>query len=103
MVELRWLNSDISRKLQYRQKIDATIRAGLGILASWNHDSIAETANYQWSDWHDVPEVYENRHTDTIKKPITTKCPRCGLDFNGPMGYVCPVADCPTGLGGAYS
>ena len=28
-------------------------------------------------------------------------CPRCGLKLEGVMGYVCPNADCPTGLGGS--
>lgn len=26
-------------------------------------------------------------------------CSKCGLEFNGPMGYCCPRPDCPTGLG----
>ena len=38
------------QKLQYRQKFDATIRAGM-----WDNDSTTQTANYQWSDWQDVP------------------------------------------------
>lgn len=29
----------------------------------------------------------------------TSKCSKCGLEFNGPMGYCCPRSDCPTGLG----
>ena len=45
------------RKLQYRQKIDVTIRAAAA--GMWDNDSIAKTANYQWSDWIDVPEVVE--------------------------------------------
>lgn len=30
----------------------------------------------------------------------TTKpqCPKCGIIFDGPMGYVCPRADCPSGV-----
>jgi Flp pilus assembly protein CpaB len=43
------------RKLQYRQKIDTTIRAGM-----WDAASMANTANMQWSEWHDVPEYLEN-------------------------------------------
>lgn len=26
-------------------------------------------------------------------------CTKCGLQLNKVMGYVCPNADCPTGLG----
>ena len=40
------------RKLQYRQKVDTTIRAGM-----WDDKEIAQTANYQWSEWRDVPEI----------------------------------------------
>lgn len=40
------------RKLQYRQKIDTTIRAGM-----WDAAGIAQTANYEWSAWQDVPTV----------------------------------------------
>jgi hypothetical protein len=40
------------RKLQYRQKIDVTIRAGMQ-----DQDFINRTANYQWSEWRDVPEI----------------------------------------------
>jgi hypothetical protein len=42
------------KKLQYRQKIDVTVRAGI-----WPADDIVRTANYQWSEWKDVPEVVE--------------------------------------------
>lgn len=68
MIEMRWLTTwdedkeqkriSSKRKLQYRQKIDTTIRAGM-----WSNMKIVETANYQWSEWHDVPEIgeiYEN-------------------------------------------
>lgn len=27
-------------------------------------------------------------------------CSKCGLKLEGVMGYVCPHAECPTGLGG---
>ena len=40
------------RKLQYRQKVDTTVRAGM-----WDTAGIAQTANMQWSEWRDVPEV----------------------------------------------
>ncbi len=66
MIELRWLKRytgkvivdenciDVNKTetvLQYRQKIDTTVRAGL----NWSHDDLSRTANYQWSDWSDVP------------------------------------------------
>lgn len=44
------------RKLQYRQKIDTTIRAGM-----WDEKGIAQTANYQWSEWRDVQVVKEQQ------------------------------------------
>lgn len=40
------------RKLQYRQKVDTTVRAGM-----WDAAGIAQTANMQWSEWRDIPEV----------------------------------------------
>jgi hypothetical protein len=43
------------RKLQYRQKVDMTVRAAAA--GMWDNNSLAQTANYQWSDWRDVPEV----------------------------------------------
>lgn len=43
------------RKLQYRQKIDVTVRAAAA--GMWDAKSVAETANMQWSEWRDVPEV----------------------------------------------
>ena len=45
-----------TKKLQYRQMIDVTVRAGI-----WPADDIVRTANYQWSEWKDVPEVIEER------------------------------------------
>ena len=43
-----------TKKLQYRQKIDVTVRAGM-----WPADELLRTANMQWSEWKDVPEVVE--------------------------------------------
>lgn len=55
MIELRWLVPvEGERKLQYRQQIDVTFRAG-----QWDTASIAQTANWQWSEWRDVPLVSE--------------------------------------------
>ena len=58
MIEMRWyVPADGHRVLQYRQKIDTTIRAGGA--GTWDNESLARTANMQWSDWRDVPEVVE--------------------------------------------
>lgn len=32
----------------------------------------------------------------------TKNCPKCGINIDGPMGYVCPQPQCPTGLGGSW-
>ena len=59
MIEMRWLVrpgwDGPERVLQYRQQIDVTVRAGGA--GTWDAVSIARTANMQWSDWRDVPEV----------------------------------------------
>ena len=100
MIELRWYTTDNKyRTLQYRQKIDTTIRAGGP--GTWNNTSIMETANYQWSDWRDVPEVYEAATYSGY--PTLDKCPKCGLDMTSAMGYVCLQTNCPTGLGSSMS
>lgn len=100
MIEMRWYSTDNQpRTLQYRQKIDTTIRAGGP--GMWNNTTIMETANYQWSDWRDVPEVHEPpKYTQPT---VNNKCPTCGIEFTGSMGYVCPHPVCPTGLGGSRS
>jgi hypothetical protein len=55
VIELRWLVPvEGERKLQYRQQIDVTVRAG-----QWDTASVAQTANWQWSEWRDVPLVAE--------------------------------------------
>ncbi len=55
MIELRWLVPvEGEQKLQYRQQIDVTVRAG-----QWDAASVAQTANWQWSEWRDVPLVAE--------------------------------------------
>ncbi len=94
MIELRWLvNNDNSRRLQYRQKVDTTVYAGLGPFPDgWK--------NMQWSDWSDVPEVY---NTPAMSQSITNKCPKCGLVMEGAISYHCIQTDCPTGLGSSIS
>ncbi len=95
MIELRWLSTNNKqRTLQYRQKIDTTVRAGM-----WSNEDIVKTANYVWSDWHDVPEVHEPPRYSTS----SNKCAKCGLLLEGAMGYVCIQTDCPTGLGSSIS
>ena len=32
----------------------------------------------------------------------TKNCSACGLRIDGPMGYVCPNAQCPCGLGNVF-
>ena len=55
MIEMRWYVPVSGDKvLQYRQKVDVTIRAGM-----WDNKGIAETANMQWSEWRDVPLIAE--------------------------------------------
>ena len=58
MIEMRWyvpVSGD--RVLQYRQRVDVTVRAGGA--GTWDADSLARTANWQWSAWKDVPLVAE--------------------------------------------
>ena len=58
MIELRWLVPvEGEKRLQYRQYVDVTIRAGGA--GTWDSESIVRTANMQWSDWRDVPLVAE--------------------------------------------
>jgi len=54
---MRWLVTDSDKpKLQYRQQVDTTVRAGM-----WPYDLTQKTANMQWSDWRDVPFVAEHQ------------------------------------------
>jgi hypothetical protein len=61
MIEMRWSVragcDGPERVLQYRQQIDVTVRAGGA--GTWDNASLARTANMQWSEWRDVPEVTE--------------------------------------------
>ena len=82
MIEMRWLTREeeetiippvhniqygmpfdkhivTKRKLQYRQQIDTTVRAGGA--GTWDTASLARTANWQWSEWRDVPEVTDGQ------------------------------------------
>lgn len=55
MIEMRWyVPVEGEKVLQYRQKVDVTVRAGM-----WPAEGIAQTANMQWSEWRDVPMVAE--------------------------------------------
>lgn len=52
MIEMRWYVPVVGDKvLQYRQQVDVAVRAGMG----WDANSLAQTANMQWSPWKDVP------------------------------------------------
>ena len=54
MIEIRWLVPvEGAKVLQYRQKIDVTIRAGMWV----NTNNL--TTNLQWSEWQEVPVVAE--------------------------------------------
>ena len=49
MIEMRWLVPvEGEKRLQYRQKIDVTMYAGLGPFPD-------SAKNMQWSEWRDVP------------------------------------------------
>ena len=53
MIEMRWLVPvDGAKILQYRQKIDTTVYAGIGPFSG-------SAKNMQWSQWQDVPLVAE--------------------------------------------
>ena len=54
MVQMRWYKTNSSKTLQYRVKYDTTIYAGMP-----TEREKLETANYQWSEWMDVPEVWD--------------------------------------------
>ena len=58
MIEMRWyVPVDGNKVLQYRQQIDVTIRAGGA--GTWDTNSLAQTANWQWSEWKTVPMEIE--------------------------------------------
>ncbi len=49
MIEMRWLVPVVGEKvLQYRQKVDMTIYAGMGPFPD-------SAKNMQWSEWRTVP------------------------------------------------
>lgn len=95
MIELRWYSNDNTpRKLQYRVYIDhATYALPAGVPPPKGFEDM------RWSMWRDVPEVHE----PSSYRPITSRCPQCGIEFSGGMGYVCTNTACPTGLGGSMS
>ena len=95
MIELRWYSSDNrQRRLQYRQQVDITVRAGM-----WPNEDLVRTANYQWTEWQDVPEVHGSDQYSG-----SNSCPKCGLDTcRGAMGYVCVQSGCPLGFGSSIS
>ena len=58
MIEMRWYVPVVGDKvLQYRQKVDVAVRAGMG----WDANGLAQTANMQWSEWKDIPEVEDGQ------------------------------------------
>ena len=54
MVQMRWYKTNSSKTLQYRLKYDTTIYAGMP-----TEEQKLKTANYQWSEWMNVPEVWD--------------------------------------------
>ena len=59
MIQMRWFSTpNKPRVLQYRQKYDTTVRAGM-----FSPLEELKTAKYEWSDWMDVPDV----HNDSVK------------------------------------
>lgn len=53
MIEMRWfVPVEGERVLQYRQKVDVAVYAGLGPFPD-------SAKNMQWSEWRDVPLVSE--------------------------------------------
>jgi hypothetical protein len=54
MVQMRWYKTNSSKTLQYRVKYNATIYAGMP-----TEEQKLKTANYQWSEWMNVPEVWD--------------------------------------------
>jgi len=54
MVQMRWYKTHSSEKLQYRVKHNATVYAGTPTVKEK-----LMTANYQWSEWMDVPKVWD--------------------------------------------
>jgi len=67
MMEMRCYDTGDHKVLQYRQKIDVTIRAGMG----WSQDQLASTANYQWSVWTVVPTVESPMVNDITAESVS--------------------------------
>lgn len=60
MVQLRWYaTTNIQRKLQYRQKIDKTMRGDNTVVYQTPFPQVPPMENWEWSEWKDVPEVFE--------------------------------------------
>ena len=64
MIQMRWFKwymiddnnlSHERKKLQYRQKIDPTVRSGL-----WKEDATLWAEKMVWSEWMDVTTVWED-------------------------------------------
>ncbi len=51
---LRGSELNNTKKLQYRVKYNVTIYAGMP-----TEEQKLKTANYQWSEWMNVPEVWD--------------------------------------------
>ena len=105
MIEMRWLAQEVQTQfppaqptqikvLQYRIKYDPTVYAGFP-------PAVQTVSHTVWSDWRDVPTV-----TEQTQPPISSfkRCSKCNIELtHGPMSYVCPHMNCPTGLGSSVS
>jgi len=92
MIQLRWLNQNGNRILQWREYTDHAVYAlPAGVPKPQGHEDM------RWTAWRDVPEVTEPTPTHD-----PNKCPKCGLDLKGSISYTCIQPSCPTGLGGSF-
>lgn len=49
-----------------------------------------------------MPSIPMNPPFSPIPPEWPVKCPKCGIELKGAMGYVCNNYPCPTGLGGGW-
>jgi len=66
MMQMRWYESGGVKTLQYRQWVDTAIRAGL----NWTPEQLANTSNYQWTEWTDVPTVEDPNRTEITAESV---------------------------------
>jgi hypothetical protein len=86
------VEKDVLRKLnECVAQLEAKIRQ-LEETVAWQEMEInrlkneGNTKTFLRETFRQTPPVYEN---------ISPRCLKCGIEFSGPMGYVCPNLDCP--------